>query len=416
MSTSLRQQITRAIHVPQTAMFWSVSLSHFTQDTFNAMGAVVLTFFASTALPMTNTQLGLMISISQLVGAISQPIFGLMADRSGGRRLGGLSLPWSLGFFMLAMALGASTGQYWLMFVPFVLRSLGSGAFHPVGALHAGESEPEFAASNLSIFFLLGQLGLALGPALAGAFLDFANPNPQPGMPVNISPFLIASAIALPTAWWLWRNLPSKIEFLAKKPKIKRDEKSKGKFAFPIAAFSLLIVIVLLRSLGQPGSVSFLPRLFESKGWSPTEYGLITSTYWIASGIAGVFFGQLADRFDRRHVMLASMVLSVPAFYFLPVTDGALAILLAVAAGGFSGGSHSIIVVMAQDLIPASKGFVSGAILGLIFGGGALGTLFIGFVSDQIGINSTFQWVAIAMLIAGILALFLPRTQRKIKM
>ena len=129
-----------------------------------------------------------------------------------------------------------------------------------------------------------------------------------------------------------------------------------------------------------------MPVLFEQKGWDPAAYGTITSSYWIASAFSGLLFGRLADRFDRRKVMMLSMLCSAPAFFLLPAYEGAFAFILAIAAGGLSGGAHSLIVVMAQDLIPLRKGFASGAILGFIFGTGAIGSLAIGAISDQVGL------------------------------
>jgi MFS transporter, FSR family, fosmidomycin resistance protein len=87
---------------------------------------------------------------------------------------------------------------------------------------------------------------------------------------------------------------------------------------------------------------------------------------------------------------------------------------LAVAAGGLSGGAHSIIVILAQDLIPMRKGFASGAILGFIFGTGAIGSFIIGAVSDQIGLTTTFQIVAFMIASSGLLSLFLPKQNRRV--
>jgi len=95
-------------------------------------------------------------------------------------------------------------------------------------------------------------------------------------------------------------------------------------------------------------------------------------------------------------------------FFALPLVDGPVAFALAIIAGGLTGGSHSIIVVLAQELIPAAKGFASGAILGFIFGTGALGSVLIGGISDVIGLGPTFQIVAATTFIAGALALALP--------
>jgi len=192
--------------------------------------------------------------------------------------------------------------------------------------------------------------------------------------------------------------------------KQRQDDPANGKNQhFPVLAFIILGLVVVLRGVGQQGSVSFVPVLFEQKGWNPAAYGTITTAYWIASAVSGLVFGRLADRFDRRVVMMLSMLSSAPAFYLLPAYEGPVAFLLAIAAGGLSGGAHSLIVVMAQDLIPMRKGFASGAILGFIFGTGAIGTLIIGAVSDYIGLATTFQIVALIIAVAGALSMLLPR-------
>ena len=55
-----------------------------------------------------------------------------------------------------------------------------------------------------------------------------------------------------------------------------------------------------------------------------------------------------------------------------------------------------------------------GMILGLIFGTGALGNFLIGWLSESIGLGAAFQLVTGAVLIAAVLALFLPVEQRSV--
>ncbi len=407
------------MNIPRTRRFWSVSLAHMLNDTFISMGPVVLAFLSVSILPMSNTQIGLTVSATQFIGAVSQPGFGLMADRTGGRWLGSLGAGWTVGFFMIALVT-AQTGYFWLMFLPFVLRAVGSGAFHPVGAMHAADSDPDQAASNLSYFFLMGQMGLALGPAIAGILLDVFNASsstafmlPLAGAGVEgfvwsarMYPLLLVGLAGLPLVWWMITQIPDRATYQAAQPTTKQARLDWR--ALPLKAFAVLGALVALRSLAQPGSVAFIPVLFQQKGWTPAEYGAITSLFWVGSGVAGVFFGNLADRIDRRLVVTGSLVVGAPAFFLLPLVDGVPSLVLAVLAGALTGGSHSIIVVLAQELIPAAKGFASGAILGFIFGMGALGSVLIGALSDVIGLGVTFQLVAGALILAGGLALFLP--------
>ena len=404
-------------------LLWSVCIGHLTNDVFTSMVPVVLTFLAAGMLPMSNAQIGLAVSLSQLFGAVTQPFFGIQADRSGGRWIGSLGLVFHVCMFTLAILLAAFTRQYWLMFVPLVIATVGSGALHPVGALHAAESVQRRSAFNMAIFFLMGQTGLALGPAIAGILLDRANPDLLGrlgesvglgyfGAQNNLTPIMILAFAAIPGVLLMSTGIPKHHEHHQQRSKREEDPANGKNQHFPVLAFVILGLIVVLRGVGQQGSVSFVPVLFEQKGWDPAAYGIITSSYWIASALSGLIFGRLADRFDRRKVMMLSMLSSAPAFYLLPAFDGPIAFLFAIAAGGLSGGAHSLIVVMAQDLIPMRKGFASGAILGFIFGTGAIGTLIIGAVSDYIGLGTTFQIVAVIIAVAGVLSMLLPRQSK----
>lgn len=413
--------------LPRQRKFWSVAVGHLTNDIFMASGIVVLTYLSATILPMTNTQIGFAVSMQQLSGAVIQPFFGLQADKTGGRWIGSGGVAWTAFSFAMAVLLAITTQNYWLMLIPFILQGLGSGAFHPVGALHASELESNRAASNTAYFFVMGQLGLALGPTLIGILLDGANAGSLIsygdwlGFPAgnsfnaNLFPLFIIAAMAIPAVIFMFGGIPAtRIKAQAESSdEAGTKKKVNQKLVKSWTPFIVLGVMVILRGLAQPGSVNFIPVLFQQKGWTASQYGAITSSYWIASAISGVIFGNFADRFDRRYVVMFSLVASAPAFFLLPLVDGTVAFVMAILAGGLSGGSHSIIVVLAQELIPDNKGFASGAILGFIFGTGALGSLAIGVVSDSIGLASTFQLVAGAVFISGLVALFLPKSVRR---
>ncbi|MEQ8674610.1 MAG: MFS transporter [Aggregatilineales bacterium] len=418
------------MNIPRKRLFWAVALGHAVNDVFMSMGPVLLAFLSSTTMGITNTQIGLAIGLQQLVGGFSQPVFGLRADRVGGRWQGALGVAWTVGMFAIAVLLVALTQNYWLFVVPFVLVAFGSGAFHPVGGMHAAESDPAKVATSVSWFFLMGQLGLAAGPLIAGRLLNAASENgtrdiltamTQPtgflsyhvSSPASLTVVLILTPLAIPVAYLMATTIPALAAHrTAHPPRVKSATDTSSGFSIPYKAGGLLLALVILRSLATPGSVSFIPVLFEQKGWSPAEYGMITSSFWIASGIAGVYFGGLADRFDRRYVLAGSMIACAPAFFLLPTVDGTLAFVLAIAAGGLSGGSHSLIVVLAQEMMPSGKAFATGMALGVIFGMGALGSLFIGSLADTVGLGTAFQVVAVAVTLSGFLSFMIPLQQR----
>jgi FSR family fosmidomycin resistance protein-like MFS transporter len=374
-------------------------------------------------MPLTNTQIGFAISAYQLVGALSQPFFGYQADKTGGRLLGAGGLAWTVSLLMLSVLM-ATTGQYLLMVIPYVLAAFGSGAFHPVGSLHAADADHTRATRNLSIFFFMGQAGNGIGPALIGFLLDRAATNNSlfverlgpafSGILLehgSVSPVLAMSLFAIPGILMMALWMPGMRAYAQQRHAPQTTSKQKNG-SFASRALLMLVLVVTLRSLANPGSIAFLPRLFALKGWSSSEYGLITSAFWLAGGVAGILAGQVAERYGSRNVISLTLVLSAVPLFLLSAVDGLIAFVLALAAGAFTGASHSLIVVMAQGLMPARKGFASGATLGFIFGTGAIGTLVIGALSDRLTLPVAFQVIGIVTLITGFLALGLPSEHR----
>ena len=403
-------------------LLWSVCIGHLTNDIFASMTPVLLTFLAAGIMPMSNIQIGLTVGIAQLLNALPQPFFGLRADRSGGRRLGSLGLAAPRWLVHACCGVGRDHTPILADVLPASHRSLLAAPPCTRSArCMPPKSVPRRSAFHMAIFFLMGQTGLALGPAIAGILLDQANPNligrmgaligsTQFGLQSNLTPIILLSLISIPgTLYSCGRVFPNTTSITLPRTSgspSRRMARNSTSRCWHLSSWGLLWFCA---AWVNRGSVAFVPLLFEQKGWSPAAYGTITSSYWIASGISGLIFGRLADRFDRRKVMMWSMILSAPAFFLLPAHEGAFAFFLAMAAGGLSGGAHSLIVVMAQDLIPLRKGFASGAILGFIFGTGAIGSLAIGAISDQIGLSTTFEIVALIIAVAGLLSLLLPR-------
>lgn len=411
--------------VPHQRLFWSVSLGHTIIDMFNSMGPVLLTFLSGHLMALTNTQIGFAVSAYQLVAALSQPFFGYQADKTGGRLLGAGGLAWTVSLLMLSLLM-ATTGQYLLMVIPFVLAALGSGAFHPVGSLHAADADHARTTRNLSIFFFMGQAGSGIGPAVIGFLLDRAATNNSlfterlgpafSGILLehgSISPVLAMSLFAIPGILMMALWMPGMRAYaLHQQQHAPQTTSSRKNGSFASRALLMLVVLVTLRSLTNPGSIAFLPRLFALKGWSASEYGLLTSAFWLAGGVAGIVAGQVAERYGSRNVISVTLVLSAVPLFLLAMVDSPIAFVLALAAGAGTGASHSLIVVMAQRLMPARKGFASGATLGFIFGTGAMGTLLIGAISDRLTLPVAFQIIGVVTLIAGFLALGLPSKHR----
>ncbi|MBK8138556.1 MAG: MFS transporter [Chloroflexi bacterium] len=368
--------------LPRQRVFWAVSVGHFINDTFMSMGPVVLVFLSAAILPMNLAQIGVAVSARQISGALSQPFFGIMGDRTGGRWLGAGGVTWVIVMQTLSVLM-AFTGQVWLVLIPFVLAGLGSGAFHPVGASHAADADPDNQGRNTSYFFMFGQLGLGLGPALGGILLQSAKADPDPSA-ATLIPLYLTALVGLPLLPFMLGGIPRRAAHMAGDA-ARKAIRAANRLTWRDAAFPLFVValFVFIRSVAQQGSANFIPVLLEQRGYDPAQYGIVTGLYWISSGIFGVFWGIWADKYGMRRTLLAAMLVGAPTVILLPLTQSLLGTaVVATLSGALYSGTHPLLVVFLQRLMPAGKGLATGLGLGGIFVAGALGSAFYGLLAD----------------------------------
>ncbi len=386
------------MNILRNRLFLAVALGHTTIDVFNSAGPVLIAFL-SVSMGLSNAQIGLAVSLYALVGSTSQPVFGWLGDRYGHRWLAGLGLAWTAGFMVLATFLAQSGDFLWLL-IPFALASLGSGAFHPVGVTSAGAVSVKKVATATALFFLFGQMGLAAGPLISGIVLDY----------VGVKGLQLLALGAIPVILFvLTAPYPPSARHAAKKAAVVAKTVVAQKTAW--GAIFVLALLAAARSWAQLGTINFVPKLFQDKGWDPTAYGAITGVMWFASAILGVLAGQAADRWGRRKVMSIAMFAAAIPLFFLPLSDGWPAFVLALLAGGLTGAPHSIIVVVSQSLLPGHKAMASGLTLGFIFGMGAVASFGIGWLADTWSLPVAMQLGAGAALLSALLALVLPQTR-----
>ena len=80
----------------------------------------------------------------------------------------------------------------------------------------------------------------------------------------------------------------------------------------------------------------------------------------------------------------------------------------ALLTGAFLGAAHSILIVVAQALLPVRQGLAGGLALGYFFGIGALASFAIGSLADVWSLATVIQWGALPGFLAALLTLALP--------
>ncbi|OAN42687.1 MFS transporter [Chloroflexus islandicus] len=379
-------------------VFTAVVGGHFMVDVLNSVGAVLLAVLAG-PLGLSNQQIGLALTVYTLLGALSQPLFGWIADRLPGRtlQLAALGVVW-----MALCYTGVALAPNWTVLLPcFLLAALGSGLFHPIGTASAAAAVPDKPASATAIFFFGGQAGLAVGPILAGIVLAAAG---TPGIvPVALAAIVPAGVLLL--AQQTARSRRTARAAAPAAPQVWT--------ALAIAVLLAFVALVVVRSSIQAVYQSFLPKLFSDRGWEPTVYGALAGTFMATAAVGNVLNGWMADRFGMRAATVWPLILSVPAGLACFLATPLWAIFIACGlAGMLVGGQHSILVVHAQRILPVKQGLASGLILGFTFATGAIGTWLSGILADAVGLETVMIGVTLLGLPAAALALTLPGRAR----
>jgi FSR family fosmidomycin resistance protein-like MFS transporter len=370
--------------------FLANAVAHGVVDMINSLRPMLLAVL-SVPLGLTNAMIGLIGAAYTFSGSLTQPLFGLLADKIGSRWVVMGGVLWLAGMFGLALVVPGYAALVILIFA-----ALGSGAVHPAGAMQATLLGREHAlnreATAASLFFLFGTGGFSIGPLIGGALLDLWGP---PGL-------LLILLTAIPTGIYAASNLRRPAVSI---PDTESDTSLDD--PAPVVRRSLLAFVLLtaFRSWSQMNMITFIPKFFSDLGYRPALYGTIATAYSIGVALGGVAGGVLGDRYGKRRVIVLSMVLASASLVLFPAAaQTPMVYLVAPLAGAFAGAPHSIIVVLAQHMLPKRVGAASGLVLGFTFASGAVGTLISGLQADLVGFDAVFLTSAAIAAVAAWMA------------
>ena len=373
--------------------------SHLSIDVLNN-GRILLVAILAVSLGLSNAQVGIFLLLYNIGASVSQPLFGWLADHFGARWLVMGGLAWTSSFYVLAALL-----PEWPSLYALTIASLGSGAFHPGGTKIASQISQTRRTQATALFFMAGQIGLFLGPILAGILLDSYGRRGYLALPLL--------ALGVVVVGWRWladdvRHVRHTRPVRPQNP-AETDRNAAGQDRPALQQLlPALIIIALAYNTVSFTAQNFAPKLFTEWGYSASYIGWVAGLYMMGSAVGGVVGGSVADRIGGKPVIVVSMLAAVlPIFYYIPVGD-VWRFPMLLLAGFFGGMPHSIVILQIQALLPDRQALASGLALGFMFFGGAVGSYILGVVADQAGLALTLQWSALLMLAAAGAALFLP--------
>jgi MFS transporter, FSR family, fosmidomycin resistance protein len=325
--------------------------------------------------------------------AVSQPLFGMLADRFG-TRFTGVTLGWTA----LTFALVGFMPSFPLLLLLACASGLGSGAFHPLGALDVRALLPARRRSEgMSIYVTAGTVGVAIGP-LVGILLFGA-------LGIHGTGLLFIPGVAA-GSYLLWR-MRANVRPAASALRAAATSRE----AIPVFALAMVIGVMMSRSWTVMVFQSFTPTWYAQLGYGPGFYGPLATTLVLASAAGTVGCGTLADRYGRRTVILGTLVFSIPAILLFTLFPGPWAFGSAILIGFLAASTAPLMLLMAQQLMASRAGLASGLVMGLGFVTGALGVPINGRIADIIGLKYSLMTHVILVLVTIAIAWFLPREE-----
>ena len=367
----------------------TATAAHFLNDFHVAFLApllplVVVKFNLSLALA------GLLATVLTTSAALSQPVFGIVADRLR-RRIFVMLGP---ALTVLAMGLMGLAPTYALLLALLLVAGTGTASFHPQGASTAGEASGDRRGTGLSLFVAGGELGYSLGPLIVA-------------LVVAVRGLEATWLVALPglgACVLLWRSIPIRRD----PPRRPEGNTLTSDLAATFGPLAVLWLVVVLRTIVISGYQTFLPLLLHQRGGSIVAGGAAVFLFGGIGAIGGVVGGMLSDRVGRRRMVALSLVLGTPLLLGFIHTQGAWAYALLAGGGVALYLSAAVTIVMAQELLPHRASVASSIVMGLAWGTAGLSLTGIGALADAIGLERALRLLLLLAVPALAAAQFLP--------
>ena len=334
--------------------------------------------------------LGVIFAGFSISRAIFMPIFGKISDRKGRRKF------ICTGLFAYAVI---SLGYIWAdsisdLTLVRTLHGFASAMIIPIAQAYIGDLSPEGEEGKWMGYFSAAFFtGFGFGPLLGGVLNDLFNMD---------AAFYAMGGLNLLAFFLLPEVRSERVRSQGPQPSFLEMRES--------GVMKGLVSYRLVYAVGRSAYMCFLPLFAaDSLGLSPGETGLLISVHILLMSTSQVYAGRLADRFDRRGLVVLGSLISLSFLALIPAMHS-LWQLLVLSIFGALGGTLALPASSALT-VEEGKKYGMGAALGIfnmaMSVGMGVGPLIAGAFYDSWGIDSAFYFGAgVGLLGTGLFAWF----------
>ena len=369
-------------------------------------------------LGLTYTEIGFILTVQHVVGAIANLPGGAVVDAYGKK---GYLLTLALIWIGVPYAVMSMAHSYWVLLVCMALVGIGNNIWHPAAIPMLAYRYPDRKGFVLSVHGMFGNLGEALAPLVIGALLTWYSWRTV--VVVNVVPGILMAAMILIMLGALGKHGAAKdshaddINAKAVEPWSAKRYFADFASLFRNKELMLVSFSAMFRTLTQVGLLTFLPLyLAYEMGYNPFLVGVCMAVLQIAGFAASPVAGHLSDKWGRRRVVMSSMLLSGVTILGMALAGNSIWFVVFVGlVGSFLYAMRSVLQAWAVEATPKH---LAGTGVGLQFGitaiGGAIAPSLFGIVADAYGLQATFYGLAIAIVLGNFMVMFVPGGGKKV--
>ncbi len=366
-----------------------LTFAHLFNDFYAGFLIPLLSYF-QVYLHLTITQVSVLPTILAVFGSILQPVFGYLGDKFH-KKYFVVAGVLSSAIFMSCICIAPN---FIILVLMLIIGASGVASFHPNGAATVAGLSKNRSTFMMSIFLMVGCIGLAIAPVVITLIVSSGGFNKLwllslPGIILAI--VLIKTLHRVPGSDNETRLSDLKVLFVSK--------------SWPLW---VMFSIMFTRSVVITSFMSFMSILFAERGLSMHQSGTAISIFLISGSIGGLIGGYLADKINRKIIIAVSSFLACPLLICFLHANGTSTMLLSGLSGMVIFSASAINVLIVQRLCPDMASSVSGISMGLVWGSAGLMLPVIGLIADHYSMGTSLGIVAYMLPIAGLLVLLLP--------
>ena len=316
------------------------------------------------------------------------PFVGKLSDRHGRKRIISIGL---LVFSLTSFAYVLANNVFSLLAIR-LLQGVAAGFVQPISQAYIGDIAPEGEEGKWMGFFNATFLiGWGCGPLMGGVLAEYLGMDAafyaMGGL--NVLAFL-GVTLFLPEVPRRKKGTGTELSF----KEIMSSKMSWGLFSFQIG------------DAAHRGIVQTFVPVFASLtiGLSSSLIGMILSLLVLGAGVIQIFSGRLADKLDKRVVVIIGSLGILVSMAVVPEAVGfwSLILLLSIAIIGDATALPSASALVIEEGRKYGMG-MSMAMFNMGLGVGmSLGPILAGLASDLLGIDSAFYFTAILMFLSAV--------------